>query len=246
MGILLESVSSGGGSSSDAIYFDPYNGTTLANGADGTPSNPINNEADVLTQLAVKKLSKVVIVSSNNGQGNVFFRLPSNVFGITFIGTSRDFCYFAFQNGNTAAYCAFYNLAISGTNTGNPDDFYNCVIVNFNSTASYNFYNCQIQGIGYSGYDLQSSFFHNCEFVNVAVFCTGDMTIIGGKGILTLYDYPAGVSVITGNALVLTIDASCVGGTITVNGDVTVTNNGTSPFTLTDNSLEALIKAIGS
>ena len=48
----------------DGIYFDSYNGDTLANGADGTPSKPLNNEADTLTQLTTKKLSKIYIVSS--------------------------------------------------------------------------------------------------------------------------------------------------------------------------------------
>ena len=52
----------------DGIYFDSYNGDTLANGADGTPSKPLNDEADVLTQLYAKSLTKIYIVSPANGQ----------------------------------------------------------------------------------------------------------------------------------------------------------------------------------
>ena len=109
----------------DGIYFDKNNGDTLANGADGTPSKPLNNEADTLTQLTTKKLSKIYIVSST--QINTF-TIPNELDGITFIGVDYDVCGVNL-NENVLNLCSFFNCVIVGGQASGIESFNHCLIM---------------------------------------------------------------------------------------------------------------------
>lgn len=167
--------------STDAIYFDQNNGGTLANKFDGSPSLPLNNEADVLTQLTAKKLSRIVITSSA-GFGTSNFTLPQDIIGISFWGVDAENCVVTF-NGFNATGCGFHELYLQGTNgaTGY-STAYNCVVGGgFVDTNGWDYYDCIVQGMNYP---TSNPYFYNCTFYSSAFIDTntGSMVVISGTG----------------------------------------------------------------
>jgi hypothetical protein len=221
---VADNLGGGGGPTDwDAVYFDPNNGNTLVAGNDGTPVKPLSLEADVLTQIAAKKLSKVMIVASE-GVGVPLFTLPGNVTGISFWGTSYGHPQLAI-NAKDAVSCDFHFLSITGIiGAASSAEFYNCQI-NVSDLPGCYYEDCSVITNAPSG-ALALPVFKNCVF-NGTIDSAPGVTIYNGCGVILLTNNAA-VSIIIGNGMDLTIDASCAVSSITVYGGVKITNNGTS------------------
>ena len=209
----------------DGIYFDQTNGDTLANGADGTPSKPLNNEADTLTQLTTKKLSKIYIVSST--QINTF-TIPNELDGITFIGVDYDVCGVNL-NEYVLNLCSFFNCAIVGGLAGGIESFNHCLIMMDSDPQGSRYNDCYINYLGGSSAIVPQVLFINCTFYNAAVF-GGQIDIVDGTGWVTLHCLSANTD-ITGHALVVTLGADCLSGNAIVYGDVSVTDDRVASLT---------------
>ena len=145
----------------DAIYFDPNNGNTLVAGNDGTPTKPLSLEADVLTQLAAKKLSKVRITDSE-GTGYPVFTLPADIVGISFWGDS-DVNPSVALNGKNADSCDFHYLYLSGANGATGFSVaYNC-FVGITDNNGWEYHDCEI-GDGFTAGALAGPTLIACSF----------------------------------------------------------------------------------
>ncbi len=205
----------------DAVYFDPDNGDTLAAGNDGSPSLPLNSEAEVLTQLAALNFSKVVIVS-DRGNGYPAFVAPDDITGVAFYGTgnSEEFdC-----NNHEFSGCEFHGLYIYGTHIGGGSSichdcmvdglylngghwsFVKCIIFSVEATNELNLYDCKYVGdlyapviyaIGGAGYIYMFNVISDAEIYGEGLYlyfdntCTGDIYV---RGDVKIYDDSGGAA----------------------------------------------------
>jgi hypothetical protein len=210
---VLTAGSGGGGGfgtvSQDAIYFDQFNGNTLLAGNDGSPTKPLSLAADVATQIAAKKLSKVRVAASE-GTGNPNFTLQGPMTGISFWGDDAFYVEVALNN-KKANFCDFHHVFLSGQcAAGGFSAAYNCD-VDVNDGNGWKFVDCTV-----SGYRLGASIsasFYRCSFNfgSTITFSDGSTVKLAGTGDVFISDTPNVIYVFDG------IKVGAITGTVTVN-----------------------------
>jgi len=190
--ILIAGGGGGGGPTDwDTVYFDPANGNTLAHGNDGTPTKPLNNEADVLTQIANKKLSKVKIVESE-GTGSPTFTSPSDITGVSFWGDSSESCNFN-PNGKNFNHCDFHYLYLQNANGASGfSTAYDCNVY-LTDNNGWDYYHCVIWNpLNVILGSLPS--FYDCIFtnttINIKVGSSTAIIVLNGQGtVISVYPF---------------------------------------------------------
>lgn len=201
----------------DGVYIDTQNGVSGTAWPIGTPGLPVDNMTDAL-----------VIASSRNT--NIFHimqglaTLPSdftpNIY--SFYGHGENSV--IDLNGQNTYYARFHNTDVNGVSTGS-FVAYNCQITDITAPGP-NLYDCTYYGTVISA----GVYMLGAYFVEAVIDLTGNPYVIieRASGSLEIKNMTQGDIWIYGNGLSLTIDASCVGGTINVYGNVLITNNGSS------------------
>jgi hypothetical protein len=186
---VLTAGSGGGGGgfgsvSQDAIYFDPANGNTLVAGNDGSALKPLSTEADVLTQVAAKKFSRVKIADSE-GTGFPTFTMPSDIVGISFNGDSPENDTVNL-NGKNVDSCDFHFLYVTGTNSGSGySTLHNCVI-DLTATIGWAIFDSKIDALTVSG--ASNPKLYNCSFsLAIITLGYGARITLNGTGDVLLY-----------------------------------------------------------
>jgi hypothetical protein len=168
-------------SESDTIYFDKIRGDTLANGADGTPSKPLNTESEVITQLDSKKFFKVSIALGSD------FNVPSSISNIAFFGSSLLHCGINLNDYSFSS-CSFHYLYISGSNSSTElSTAYNCMI-SLEDNAGWIFKECLINYL----VTAADSYCINCSFINTNISWvpSGGSAMLNGMGTAIIASSP--------------------------------------------------------
>lgn len=212
---------------SEGVHVDVTNGVAGTAYPIGTPAHPVNNLTDAYTIAIARNLRTIFL----HGGG---FTLPDSMsspapYAFTFIGDGVE--------------ATSLSVSAPGGVAMRSHTFVNMTLSGYASTLYYIF-NCRLAngtgGLwGFEGEDLfvdhlstisvllnvRRCYFSGTTY-NVPAPATDESRLIDASGSLTL----AGVNVLNtvniyGNGLRLTINNTCVGGTINIYGDVHVTNN---------------------
>jgi hypothetical protein len=218
----------------DGIYVDSVNGDTIANGAQGTPGNPVKTIADAITLAQSKILSKIYLKDVALGAG--YALSASLTEGYEFIGDSEYFSIGFDFNSFDSFNSVFRNLTLKGDMV---DTDYitasNCTVVTLN-LGNGTFNNCEIVSIGLYGFILNHCTFDENDFAVNTIDCSnmnpsgaGELHIDGGtvriSGLITANSI---INIFCTGGAMVHIKASCTDGYITVHGDCTILNEGTS------------------
>ncbi len=216
----------------DGIYYDETNGVAGIEYPTGTPGQPSNDEASVVTMLADRKLRKVYV----KGQ----FVLPSGLSNIEFIGyngpclmtTGIGYGSSVHLNSKQVNNCVFRSLFLSGSGlSGTKCNCYNCYVgVSGDSLIIADFYNCVISGFGV-GTDADDRCFYDCLFYsstfNFVGLTSPNIRIYGGQGYVSITNSTnasCSVLIYGDSGLTLILAASDTAGNFEVYGNVKIIN----------------------
>jgi hypothetical protein len=205
----------------DGVYFDLTSGDTIANGADGTPQNPLNTESEVLTVCTAKKLKKIYV------RGR--FTVPDNTVKGFILKSNGNYSSVVDFNGKDTTYTVIDGLDVMGDSPGSPK------VVNAHITGTPTgivawFENCYFE----CGIPAYASIYVDCTFETDIVGvdfnnAAGFFSVLGGKGgfiILNMTNASSFVYIQGVDGLKVVIDASCTNKTdFIVGGNCRIVNN---------------------
>jgi len=227
----------------DAVWHsdDGVAGTVM--GVNGTMTNPSNTPADMRTLATALNLRKYKQTANSYTVGIL---LDDDYEFWEFAGVPNQS--WIDLNGKIPRYCIFRDLifyGVQGTRIGGIGDintFYNCELYDVENIANILAYNCQFTDyINFAGYPYGG---RNFAVLN-AFDCRsnpGESTndwvdwnigasaaffwcyVLGYKGDVKINDMTDGAILFDGEGE-LTIDSTCIAGTVVVSGNVKVTNN---------------------
>jgi len=213
-----------------AVWYDTgaaNTGTVV--GVNGIPSNPINAIADALTMAGTTNLRRIHILD-----GSVFTP-ASTATGIEFVGIGDQAT--CALNSQAYLFCKFVNVNVSGITIG--DLFFaDCSVSSLTSTSQLECWNCELLGtitLGGSGK------FYDCQSINPAAGAdavfdlaqnNSDAVFRRFSGAIKLINMDATNNVDVEGTGDVEIDGTCVGGTVTIRGDMSYTDNSSGAVTI--------------
>jgi len=214
----------------DGVYVDSDNGVAGTAWPIGTPGRPVDNMADAVTIMLARRLVKIYVHDRSGllAPDNTPFGFIPQYIGRGGLGAGGawDVDRLDFAPANNPGYQMYKGLWLTGQ-AGGTDPVWTeeCHLYNVTGNPELRLIRCVCGGnitVGAQGF-----WGTDCDFINAILSATGaqPLDIIRASGILNLRDIVGGLNVITGDGLVLTIEASCTGGTISIYGDVTVIDN---------------------
>lgn len=226
----------------EAIFIDTINGTTAALGADGTPTNPFNNEADAVTAATASKLRSFSIIGS--------ITLTQGYSDWKFIGTVSREAGHINLGGQSLIRCKFQELTIDGSAGGSTLFVDNCVVEMltgalgvFRQTAVNSLISAGASGL-LTLRDCYSDVPGLAKPVlDLADNLSDNAQVRGWHGGLELrnVDVPGqtiSLDIDSGDVL---IDSTCIEGTVVIRGPISFTNNGGPNLVVVDKTTPRVV-----
>ena len=212
----------------DGVYLDTQRGVTIANGGNGTPTNPVSNITDALTIATAKKLTQIYITSSMGGGLILDADLTTPV---KLIGRGPWMNEVNLNAANIVKDVTFENLWLYGDASGAISlKATDCILTISNFINDAFFTRCEMYGITYVGGGGVSINAFDCSgkhSINASVPGSLVITASNLSGNLSLDGMTTGYIEITSSNLSMTIQNTVTGGDIFITGNVDITNLGT-------------------
>jgi hypothetical protein len=219
------------------VYVDSIDGVPGTAHPIGTPVTPVNNMSDAKTIANAIGTNAYVI------RGNI--TLSGSFDHSTFIGSSIEDDLLDL-NGQSVTSCTFLSLKVSGTQVGTQCLYKGCTLNNLSGVTGTILDSFIINSVTIGG-PGSIVIMHNVaaggSFTGATIDLAGSNRLIAGTGLggdWTLKNattgFPPGIARMGFDSGTLTIDSTCIGGIITLDGVCNVTDNSGSAI-LTDNTL---------
>lgn len=207
----------------DGIHMSSL-GVSLANGALGTPDNPVNSFADALT-LAVRRKTRTLIFANPADS----WTAPSAINGYHIIGSGTISYVISSLNPNNQDFtntvienCAVHTGAMT---TGGKVVLINCEC-DIDATGNIFMYNCRL----FDHYQVSGTLYaYNCfaDPNTILIIYTGagaDFELVGFTGFVQLTNHVAGCygRIMSSSGAIVDLLDSCTGGSLELYGDITL------------------------